>query len=152
MSQLEQQMRHRDKEMVPGILVKAMFALMFASTAIVAYAQFTNRPQVGVPELAPIAQSLEVSIIENGQGVYVVSDTNGAVLATSADPKQGFLGVIGRVVDRERLVHRVTSDAPVTVVRRENGVIAILDPTTEMNVELIGYGADNIASFAALLD
>ena len=29
MSQLEQQMRHRDKEMVPRILVQAMVALIF---------------------------------------------------------------------------------------------------------------------------
>ena len=38
------------------------------------------------------------------------------------------------------------------VVRRDNGNIAILDDTTGMAVELIGYGKDNVAAFAQLLD
>jgi len=91
MSNLEKQMQHRDKEMVPTFLVKAMFGLMIVTVGIVAYAQWADVPD---------------------RGVFV----------------------------------------PIQVVRRENENIAILDDQTGMAVELIGYGKDNVAAFAQLLE
>ncbi len=152
MSQLEQQMRHRDKEMVPTLLVKAMFGLMLATTGIVAYAQWSGTPDVGVLEAAPIEKSREIVLIGDQSGVYTAQELDGTVLAVSSDSKAGFLGVMGRVVDRERMLQDRSSDAPITVVRRTNGNTAILDETTGMAVELIGYGADNVAAFAQFLD
>jgi hypothetical protein len=38
------------------------------------------------------------------------------------------------------------------LVRRENGHVAILDDTTGWSIELIGYGQDNVAAFAKLID
>ncbi|SFS19862.1 photosynthetic complex assembly protein PuhC [Yoonia litorea] len=152
MSQLEQQMRHRDKEMVPRILVQAMFALMFASLALVAYAQWFNVPNRGVLVEAPVVQTLDIVMEGDRNGVYLVTTTDGNQIASSADEKGGFLGVIGRVIDRERFKQNVVGNPPFQVVRRENGNIAILDDATGLRVELIGYGQDNVAAFAGLLD
>lgn len=152
MSQLEQQMRHRDKEMVPRFLVQAMFGLMAASLAIVAYAQWMDVPNRGVLVEAPIVQSLEIVMQGDRNGTYDVTTLDGVQIASSTDHKAGFIGVIGRVIDRERLVHGVSGTAPIEVVRRENGNIAIVDDTTALSVELIGYGKDNVAAFAKLLD
>jgi putative photosynthetic complex assembly protein len=152
MSQLEQQMRHRDREMVPKFLVQAMFALMITSTALVAYAQWMDVPNRGVLVAAPIVESRDVVLLGDRSGIYQAFDAQGQLLASSSDEKAGFIGVIGRVVDRERQLHGVVGDAPLQVVRRENGHIAILDQTTGMATELIGYGIDNVAAFARLLD
>lgn len=152
MSQLEQQMRHRDKEMVPRFLVQAMFGLMAASLALVAYAQWFDVPNRGVLVEAPIVEQLEIVMVGDRSGVYQVTTPDGTLLASSSDHKGGFLGVIGRVIERERFVHDLSSNAPVSVVRRENGNIAIIDDTTDLRVELIGYGKDNVAAFAKLLD
>ncbi len=152
MSQLEQQMRHRDREMVPKFLVQAMFALMICSLGLVSYAKLTGAPQSGVLVEAAVVESRDFVLLGDRSGVYRVMDANGTQIAVSSEDKAGFLGVMGRVIDRERLVHDVESDAPVQVVRRANGHIAILDPTTGMAVELIGYGQDNVAAFARLLD
>jgi putative photosynthetic complex assembly protein len=152
MSQLEQQMRHRDRDMVPRFLVQAMFGLMAAALALVAYAQWFDVPNRGVLVEAPIVQSLEIVMEGNRNGVYDVRTPEGVLLASSADYKGGFLGVIGRVVERARFVNNAPLTAPVTVVRRENGNIAIIDDSTDLRVELIGYGKDNVAAFARLLD
>jgi putative photosynthetic complex assembly protein len=152
MSQLEQQMRHRDKEMVPRFLVQAMFSLMAATLSIVAYAQWFDVPNRGVLIEAPITQSLEIVMVGDRSGTYEVMTTDGQLIASSSDEKAGFIGVMGRVIDRERFVHDLTGNAPITVVRRENGNIAIVDDTTDLSVELIGYGVDNVAAFAKLLD
>lgn len=152
MSQLEQQMRHRDREMVPRILVQAMFGLMAATLAMVAYAQWFDVPNRGVLVEAPIVQSVDIVMTGDRNGTYVVTDTNGAVIVSSADEMQGFIGVMGRVIDRDRLVNGVTGNPPVQVVRRENGNIAVIDTSVGRSVELIGYGKDNVAAFAKLLD
>ena len=152
MSQLEQQMRHRDKEMVPRFLVQAMFGLMAATLSMVAYAQWFDVPNRGVLIEAPITQSLDIVMVGDRSGIYEVMTTDGQLIASSSDEKAGFIGVMGRVIDRERFVHDLTGNAPITVVRRENGNIAIVDDTTDLSVELIGYGKDNVAAFAKLLD
>ncbi|SEW43754.1 putative photosynthetic complex assembly protein [Cognatiyoonia koreensis] len=152
MSNLEQQMRHRDKEMVPTFLVKGMFGLMIATTALVAYAQWMDVPNRGVLIEAPVAQSVEVTLSGNRNGLYEVRDASGALLVTSADDRMGFIGVMGRAVDREREVRGITETAPISVIRRENGHIAVLDEASGLSVELIGYGKDNVAAFAQLLD
>lgn len=153
MTDLQQQMRHRDKEMVPRVLVQAMFTLMIASVALVAYAQWTDRPQVGVLIEAPIVQERSIYLTGDRTGNYVATDAlTGDVLAVSSENKSGFIGVIGRVMDRERMLNNVSSTEPFSVVLRENGNVAIIDHSTENVVELIGYGADNIAAFARLLN
>ncbi len=152
MSQLEQQMRHRDREMVPRLLVQGMFALMAVTLAIVAYAQWFDVPNRGVLVEAPVVQSLEIVMTGDRNGIYEVTTPDGTLIAASTDEKAGFIGVIGRVVDRERFKNNAVSTVPVTVVRRENGNIAIIDDTTNLRVELIGYGKDNVAAFAKLLD
>lgn len=152
MTHLEQRMRRRDREMVPRALVQAMFALMLASLALVAFAQWTDRPNVGVLVEAPIVEELAVTLTGDRSGTYVATAADGTVLAVSSGDMNGFIGVMGRVIDRERLVHRVEGNPPLRVVRRENGHVAILDDATGMATELIGYGADNVAAFARLLD
>ncbi|PUB17422.1 photosynthetic complex assembly protein PuhC [Yoonia sediminilitoris] len=149
---LAKQMRHRDKEMVPKILVQGMFALMFSSLALVAFAQWSGAPQQGVLVEAPVVQSLDIVMTGDRQGTYQVYDTNGALLATSTEDKAGFIGVLGRSIERERSVRSLPLDAPMQVVRRDNGHIAVLDGSTDSVYELIGYGADNVAAFANLLN
>lgn len=152
MSQLEQQMRHRDREMVPRVLVVAMFALMAATLAIVTFARVTDAPKVGVLDPAPVVAMREISLIGGRDGVYRVIDDTGAEIARSSDDLMGFVGVMGRVIERERLVHDYAGGAPIQLIRRANGNIALFDPATDLDVELIGYGADNVAAFGNLID
>ncbi|WP_238928857.1 photosynthetic complex assembly protein PuhC [Alexandriicola marinus] len=139
--------------MVPRILVQAMFGLMIASVALVAFAQLTDRPQVGVLIEAPIVQERSIHLSGDRTGNYVATDAlTGEVLVNSAQNKNGFVGVIGRVMDRERMLHNVSSSEPFRIVLRDNGHIAIIDDSTDNVIELIGYGADNVASFARLMN
>jgi len=145
-------MKHPETILVPPFVARAMFALMIAAVGLVAYAKITDKPLVAVVQQAPVVQSLDVVITGDKSGIYTVASPDGTLLARSSDDMAGFLGVMGRVIDRERRVHGVTGTPPLQIVRRDNGNVAILDPTTGMATELIGYGADNVAAFAKLLD
>ncbi|NNE89737.1 MAG: photosynthetic complex assembly protein [Silicimonas sp.] len=152
MSQLESQMKLRDKEMVPRILVQAMFALMLASLALVSFAVLTERPLTGVPAMQPIVAEVTVTLGAEREGHITVVDAAGHTVARSDKDKNGFIGVIHRVMERERMLQQATLSAPVRVVRRENGIYAVLDTVTDWSIELVGYGQDNVAAFAKLVD
>ena len=151
MTSLDHPNRRPEKEMVPRILVQAMFALMVGSCALVGYAQWADVPDTGVLIEAPVVQERTVTLVGDRTGKYTVRDDTGAVIAASSDDKAGFLGVMGRVIERERALQAVAIDAPIQVVRRNNGHVGIVDPSTGMVIDLIGYGTDNVAAFANLL-
>lgn len=148
---LADQMKFRDREMVPRALVQAMFGLMALSIALVTYAQLSDHPNTGVLIEAPVVESRAVTLTPRGLGTYDVFEGTTRI-ASSDDHLGGFYGVIGRILERRRLVHGADLAAPVNIVRRANGNIAVIDPETDFTIELIGYGTDNVAAFARLLD
>jgi putative photosynthetic complex assembly protein len=152
MSNLQAQMKHRDKEMVPLALVRAMFALMIGSVALVAYDQWSQRPIEGVMAPSPAVREVTLTLTGDRTGTYVVTDAAGAVVASSADPVSGFIGVMGRVIDRQRTVAGIADNPPVRVVLRADGYVEIHDDATGAVTELIGYGADNVAAFAQFVN
>jgi len=152
MSGLSSQMKHRDRDMVPLFLVRAMFGLMFASLCLVAYAQWADVEQSAVYQATPVVDDISVQFQTSREGVSTVFDMDGNQIAASDDEKMGFIGVIGIAVARERRVAGLANDAPLTILKRESGTYGIRDPLTGWSMELIGYGADNVAAFAKLLD
>ncbi|MEP6020451.1 MAG: photosynthetic complex assembly protein PuhC [Paracoccaceae bacterium] len=149
---LATQMKHRDRDMVPTVLVKAMFALMLGAVALVGYARLTDRPVIAVAPHSEIVSEVAITLIGNRSDGVQVLDADGSKLAHSNDHKAGFIDVIWLSVTRERLVQDVPSDAPVRLVKRANGHVAVIDDTTGWKIELIGYGQDNVAAFAKLID
>ena len=146
-------MKHPEKELVPRFLVQAMFALMLGTVALVSFAVLTGMPKVGVVAQSPIAAERLVWLVGDRTGINALADENGTIIArATAAEKGGFIGVIGIAIHRQRAVHGVTTNDPIRVVRRENGHIVIIDDSTSNVMELMGYGPDNVATFARLLD
>lgn len=152
MSDLSTQMKHRDRDMVPLFLVRSMFGLMIASLCIVAYARLADVPLSAVYQATPPVKEISVQFVSSREGISTVYDMEGNQIASSSDELLGFVGVIGIVAKRQRLVAGYDNDAPLTILKRETGTYGIHDPLTGWSMELIGYGADNVAAFANLLD
>ena len=73
-------------------------------------------------------------------------------IASSSKNKAGFIDVVWVAVMRERKVQGTDATAPIRIVRREGGRVDVIDDTTGWTLELIGYGQDNVAAFATLID
>lgn len=151
-SSLANQMKHRDREMVPKFLVQAMFALMFASIAIVGFARVTDRPLIGVAPDSPVVNTRMIQLEGSRSGGITVYDMGGVKIGHSLEDKAGFIDVIWGSILRERTVANITDNYPLRLVRRENGHVAVIDDATGWKIELIGYGVDNVAAFARLID
>ncbi|SDZ47924.1 putative photosynthetic complex assembly protein [Jannaschia faecimaris] len=149
---LANQMKMRDREMVPRFLVQAMFALMIGALALVAYARLTDRPLEGTRPAAAILDEVSLTMVGDRASGVALFDMNGVQVAHSNDSKKGFIDVIWVSINRERALRGADVAAPIRVVRQDNGQVAILDDATGWSIVLIGYGQDNVAAFADLLD
>ena len=142
----------RSEEMVPRGLVVAMFGLMLATLLLVIVAQWTGAPKAGTVTPSPVVQSREIALIGDRSGAYAAQDTDGTVLAMSDRDAAGFIGVMGRVVDRKRRAAGLPVADPVILQLHDNGTLSIIDPSTGMDISLLGYGDDNVAAFRRLLN
>ena len=140
-----------DKELIPRVMTRAMLALVLTVLALVTYARVTDRPLIATPPEGNIVVSRDVILSGDLSGSATVLNLDGTVVADLTPDQGGFISGVWRVVLRERTKHRVALDGPVTLIRRDNGRVEILDPSTGWGADLMGFGADNARAFARLL-
>ncbi len=136
-------------DLIPRPMLRLMLAIVLASLALVTLAVVTGVPHGGRPKDSPIVAERALVIKTGGAQAVTLYDIDGTELEHLGHG--GFVTVIGSGIDRERTVHKVAKDLPVTLVRRENGRFSVIDPETGWSAELTIFGADNEAAFAKLL-
>jgi putative photosynthetic complex assembly protein len=137
------------RDMIPGYVVKVMFALAVISLALVAHARLTGAPVAAVPPAAEILQVREIVLIGGGAQAVRVETPDGQVLADMAHG--GFVTVIQNGLQRERMKHKLSAELPIRIVEYANGRLAAEDPETGWSVELGNFGQDNRAAFERLM-
>jgi putative photosynthetic complex assembly protein len=151
----EQKLVERDKEMIPAVLLRAMFVLVLCAIAITAFASYTDRPLEAMPALegeVAIAKERTVFLYGEMSGAARVLDANGSVIANLDETKGGFVAGMYRVLKRTRMQAGLDLDLPVRLILFENGQLSLRDDHTGWRAELIGFGPDNAATFARMLE
>jgi len=153
----EQKLVERDKEMIPVLLLRALLVLVICALIIVAYARLTDRPL----EAMPMMEGSDVGVIKERvlfisadgmSGAARVLDANGSLIADLDETQGGFVAGVYRVLKRTRTQAGLSPDLPVRLVLFENGQLSLRDDHTAWRAELIGFGATNAATFAAMLE
>ncbi|MBN2906164.1 MAG: pullulanase [Rhodobacteraceae bacterium] len=138
---------------IPPVLLRAMLVLVVSVLLIVTYARVTDRPLSALPDQdAPIAVERDIVLNGSMSGAATVYDTEGNVIAEFGPDEGGFIAGVWRVLQRERNKTGAQLDAPIRLIRYESGRLSLRDELTGWRAELIGFGADNEAVFARLLD
>ena len=141
----------RPEELVPRVMVRAMFALVLICLIIVTWARVTDRPLESTPPDRPVIAERMIFLSATTSGAARVLDANGTVIADLVPEQGGFIAGVTRVLDRERGKHGVPLDGPVALQLREGNRLSISDPSTGWSAELMGFGATNTRAFARLL-
>ena len=144
--------RSSDDELVPRVLVRAVLALLLAVLSLVTIAVITDRPLESTPPAGEILSERALFLSGNASGAALVLDMNGSVLADFPADKGGFVAGIERVIARERAKIAADPKAPVMLRLREGNRLSLYDPETNWSAELMGFGADNLRTFARLLE
>lgn len=148
-----EQMRERDREMIPPVLLRAMLFLVLSVLVIVGFARITDRPlEATRPTDVPIAQERTLQIFADMSGAARVLDDSGTVIADLAPEQGGFISGVGRALARERGKLGLEATGPVRLVKYADGHISLYDDATGWSMEVAGFGAGNKAAFAALLE
>lgn len=140
------------RDLVPRVMVRLMFGLVLTCLVLVSLAVLFDRPLQSTPPKSDVVAERMVFLTGDLAGSARVLDATGTVLADLTPEQGGFIAGVARVLDRERAKAGVDKNGPVRLVRTANGRLAIFDPSTEWRADLMGFGADNAAAFARLLD
>ena len=143
----------RDKELVPRKLLLLTLGMMLASLALVTTAKLTDAPMTALPDMnAPVAAERLIILHGEMNGRATVLDQHGQVITRLSPEAGGFIAGMQRALARVRTQHGLPQELPVRLIRFESGRLALTDPHTDWRAELIGFGRDNTAAFAQLLN
>jgi len=152
-SQAYEELRKRDREMIPSVLLRAMLFLVVAVLVIVAFARITDRPlEATRPDTVPVAAERMIEITADMSGSAIVRTSDGSLIADLSPEQGGFIAGVGRVLARERGKLGLSAEGAVRLVRYADGHLSLYDPLTGWSMQIAGFGADNTAAFAALLE
>jgi putative photosynthetic complex assembly protein len=143
-----------DREKLQRRAVWLMFSFVVLTLAAVTVFRLSGAEPIAQPPTTAIAAERLVLLErpERNGPVFVRDAETGRLMARSDRNKNGFIDVIGRVVDRQRLVDGTDPEAPLRVVRFDSGRISLIDVDSGRRIEITGHGSENVAAFARLLD
>ncbi len=142
----------KEVELVPRVMVRIMFGFVAVILALVTVARLTDRPLESTPAQTPIISERLIYISGDNSGAARILDETGSVLATFDADKGGFVAGIDRVIRRERNLVKASVKSPLALRLREGNRLSLFDPETGWSAELMGFGADNLRTFARLLE
>jgi len=152
-AQDHEMLRKRDKEMIPTLLLRAMFVMVLCTIFIVGYARLTDRPLVAAPpENTPVLAQRSIILYGEMTGAARVTDAEGNIIAEFSGEEGGFIAGVWRVLQRERDLHKIEGNLPVNLVMFADNRLGLRDDHTGWRAELIGFGVDNYRIFKDLLD
>ena len=125
---------------------------MLASLALASFARLTDAPLVAAPTEGPIAEAREIRIYAARDGAAMVARRLCGLVADLAPDQGGFIAGVARALAQVRKSQGVPADAAVRLVRYQDGRLALRDERTGWRAELVGFGEDNAAAFAKLLE
>jgi putative photosynthetic complex assembly protein len=140
-----------DKELVPRVLVFAVCTFVLIVLALVTWSRLSGQPVTYTPPTGDITHERTFNLSGDMSGSATVTELDGTLIADLNPKEGGFISGVWRVIQRERTKHRVALEGPLTLVRYDNGRIAIHDPSTGWSADLMGFGIDNAKAFARLL-
>ena len=146
------QLHSKADELIPTVLLRLVFALVLAVLALVTVAKLSGRPLEATPPVAEIIKERAIILSGDSSGSARVLDQHGGLLADFSADKGGFVAGISRSLTLKRKQAGIDPSAPVRLVKFKDGHLGLRDDFTGWRTELIGFGKDNTAVFANLLN
>ena len=130
--------------LVPGAMV--------ASILFVIGFQIFNFEPVNVSPNSSIISSKLIYIEQSDDLATKILNENGAILVEHPKGEQSFVSTVLTVINRDRLKKNLDTSGPVILQQKENGRLSIFDPSSEKELDLMGFGQDNILVFRDILE
>ena len=125
---------------------------MVASILFVMGFQIFNFEPVNVSPNSSIISSKLIYIEQSDDLATKILNEKGAILVEHPKGEQSFVSTVLTVINRDRLKKNLDKSGPLILQQKENGRLSIFDPSSEKELDLMGFGEDNILVFRDILD
>ena len=127
-------------------------AAMLASIIFVIGFQVLNFEPINVSQNSKIISSKPIYIEQSDDLTTKILNENGSTLVEYPEGEQSFVSTVLTVINRDRLKRNLDTSGPVILQQKENGRLSIFDPSSEKELDLMGFGQDNILVFRDILE
>jgi putative photosynthetic complex assembly protein len=135
---------------VPRTAIAGAGLLVVAAIAVSGVARWGDVGRVEMPRTAAV-ETRDLRFEDRAGAVVVLAAEDGREVAVLAPGTNGFIRGVLRGLARERRMSGTGREPPFQLVRRTDGRLSLVDPTTGRQVELDAFGPTNVEAFAKLL-
>jgi len=120
--------------------------------AFVAVFRMSDLSPYSIPKQLDIKAEKEVLLQIGENGETIIQDEYGNVLVSYSKEQENFVSTVTKVLERDRKKVGIFENSNVLLRLSHNDRLSIFDPQTEREIDLAGFGDENIQIFFNLLE
>ena len=120
--------------------------------AFVAVFRMSDLSPYSIPKQLDIKAEKEILLQIGENGETIILDEYGNVLVSYSKEQENFVSTVTKVLERDRKKVGIFENSNVFLRLNENDRLSIFDPQTEREIDLAGFGDENIQVFFSLLE
>ena len=129
-----------------------IISILILFIAFVAVFRISDLHPFSVPKQLDIKTEKEILLKIGNDGETLILDDEGNVLVSYSKEQENFVSTVTKVLERDRKKVGIFENSHVFLRLKENDRLSIFDPQTEREIDLAGFGDDNIQIFFNLLE
>ncbi len=120
--------------------------------AFVAVFRMSDLSPYSIPKQLDIKAEKEILLQIGENGETIIQDEYGNVLVSYSKEQENFVSTVTKVLERDRKKVGIFENSNVLLRLSQNDRLSIFDPQTEREIDLAGFGDENIQIFFNLLE
>ena len=120
--------------------------------AFVAVFRMSDLSPYSIPKQLDIKAEKEILLQIGENGETIILDEYGNVLVSYSKEQENFVSTVTKVLERDRKKVGIFENSNVFLRLSNKDRVSIFDPQTEREIDLAGFGDDNIQIFFNLLE
>ena len=129
-----------------------IICILILFVAFVAVFRISDLHPYSVPKLLDIKAEKEILLKIDENGETLILDRDKKILVRYSKEQENFVSTVTKVIERDRKKVGVFDNSKVFLRLSDNDRLSIFDPQTEREIDLAGFGDDNIQVFFNLLE
>ena len=129
-----------------------IICILILFVAFVAVFRISDLHPYSVPKLLNIKAEKEILLKIDENGETLILDRYKKILVRYSKEQENFVSTVTKVLERDRKKVGVFDNSKVFLRLSDNDRLSIFDPQTEREIDLAGFGDDNIQVFFNLLE
>ena len=113
--------------------------------------QILNFEPLDIPKNSAVISSKLIYLQRDQDSSTKILDESKIVLVEYPKGRETFVSSLVTVIERDRLKRNMDKSGPLILQQTDNKRISIFDPTTAIEIDLMGFGAENVRIFSEIL-